>query len=269
MTGVCDKKEVKVAEGKSMFKGAISLGGSVLIPMRIVKATSQHDVRFHEYHKCPDGQVGRVGRQKPCKVCGAVLSEADITKGIEVSKGSIVSFTKDEMANLPLKSTREIEVERFVGAEEINPLIIDETYYVLPDDKLGIKAFELFVRGLKKQRKVAIGKITIAQREHICAISAMGNSMLLNTLHWSDEIREMPQPPKTDVVDDEVELISQVINKYSKPFDHTVYVDEYTDAVQTMIDAKLKGEALPTAPAAQVKETANLKDALTDLLNKP
>jgi len=248
---------------RPIFKGAISLG-SFLIPMRIVKATKEHDVKFHEYHAT---DLGRVGRSKPCKSCGNILTEADIIKGVEITKGNVISFTKEELENLPIKSAKTIEIDRFVKADELSPLMMEDAYYVLPEE-IGVKAFELFVKGLKKQRKVAIGKIVMRQREHICAMQPMGSGLLLNTVYYADEIRDMPQVPKAQVVDDEVELICQVINKYTKPFEHGAYTDEYTDAVQALIDAKLKGETPPVAPTAQAKEAPNLKDALTDLLNK-
>lgn len=247
-------------ESRPIFKGAISLG-SFLIPMRIVKATSEHDVRFHEYHAT---DMGRVGRSKPCKSCGAVLSGADILKGIEVSKGTVISFTPQEIESLPVKSAKNIEIDRFVAAEELNPLMFDGAYYVLPEE-IGVKAFELFVNGLKKERKVAIGKIAMRQREHICAIFPSGNGLMLNTLHYHDEIRPMPSVPKAQTQADEVELIGQVIKKYTKPFDHAAYVDEYTDAIQAIIDAKLKGEAVPVMEN-KVPEVRNLKEALEGLL---
>lgn len=246
---------------RSIFKGAISIGGFV-IPMRVVKATSEHDVRFHEYHTT---DMGRVGRSKPCKACGTVLTEADITKGVEVSKGSVISFTKEELENLPIKSAKNIEIDRFVGTDELNPLMFDAAYYVLPDE-IGQKAFELFVEGLKKARKVAIGKIAMRQREHICAIFPHGTGLMLNTLHYYDEIRNMPQVPKAQLLENEVELINQVIKKHSKPFEHAAYVDEYTDAIQALIDAKLEGKPIPVAQGGETKEPVDIVAALKGLL---
>jgi len=250
-----------MTEGRPIFKGAISLG-SFLIPMRIIKATSEHDVRLHEYHAT---DMGRVGRSKPCKVCGAILNEDSIVKGMEVTKGDVLTFTKQELESLPVKSTKTIEIDRFVAADELNPLMFDGAYYVLPED-IGVKAFELFVSGLKRERRVAIGKIALRQREHICAIFPSGNGLMLNTLHYHDEIRDMPSVPKAQVIEDEVELIRQVIKKYTKPFEHAAYSDEYTTAIQALVDAKLKGEAVPVAEEKKV-ETQNLKDALLGLLN--
>lgn len=246
---------------RPIFKGGISLG-SFLIPIRIVKATSQHDVRFHEYHAT---DFGRVGRQKPCKICGEVLTEDSIIKGIEISKGNVITFTKDELASLPIQSTKTIEIDRFVSADELNPLLFDSAYYVLPEE-IGVKAFELFVKGLKKEKKVAIGKIAMRQRENICAIAPYGNGLLLNTLHYSDEVRDMPSVLKAKTIDDEVELISQVIKKHTKPFEHNIYTDNYTSAIQMLIDAKLKGETITIVDSH--REEVSIEDALRNLLKE-
>jgi DNA end-binding protein Ku len=250
---------------RPIFKGAIDLGCGFIIPMKVIKATDEHDVRFHEYHT---KDMGRVGRDKPCKTCGAILSSDEICKGVEVSKGNVITFMQEELDNLPVTSNKNIVVERFIEAGEINPLMYESAYFVVPEE-IGLKAYEMFVRGLKKQHKVAIGKIALRQREHICAISPMGNGLLLNTMFYADEVREMPAIPKAQVINDEVELIGQVINKFSKPFDHGIYADEYTNAVQAVIDAKLKGEKVVPVASTEVKVAKSLTDALSDLLNKP
>lgn len=248
---------------RPIFKGAIDLGCGFIIPMKVVKATKEHDVRFHEYHT---KDMGSVGRNKPCKVCGAVLSTNEICKGVEVSKGNILSFTQEELDNLPVASNRNIVIDRYVEASDLNPLMYESAYFVLPED-IGVKAYEMFVRGLKKQHKVAIGKIALRQREHICAIFPMGNGLVLNTMFYSDEVRDMPSIPKAQVLDDEVELMGQVMNKFTKPFDYGAYSDDYNNAIQAAIDAKLKGEKVPTA-AATPQVAVSLTDALNRLVNQ-
>jgi len=248
---------------RPIFKGAISLG-SFLIPMRIIKATKDHDVKFHEYHAT---DMGRVGRSKPCKSCGTILAENMIIKGVEVSKDTVVTFTKEELDNLPVKSSKTVEIDRFVGSAELDELMFDNSYYVLPED-IGVKAYELFVNGLKKERKVAVGRISMRQRENTCIISVLGNGLLLRTLRYCDEVRDMPSVPKAQVVDDEVELICQVIKKYTKPFEPWVYTDQYTASLERLIQAKVKGETVNVASPEQPKEATSLKDALVGLLEK-
>ena len=248
---------------KPAFRGAISLG-SLLIPMRIVKATKSHDVAFHEYHTA---DLARTGRKKVCKGCEADLTEGDISKGLEITKGQIMTFTKEELESLPLSTTRNIEIDRFVEAKDLNPIMFDAVYYVLPEE-IGAKAYDLFLKGLKKLHKIAIGKVAIRQREHICALQPMNGGLVLSTMYYADEIRDMPQVLKVQTNDAELELITQVINKFSKAFDHDAYADNYTEAIKTIADAKLAGKKVPTAPAPQAQQVPNLEDALRDLLSK-
>jgi DNA end-binding protein Ku len=186
---------------------------------------------------------------------------------VEVTKDNVISFTEAEMDNIPLKSAKTIDIDRFVEASDITPVMLEEAYYVLPDEAIGAKAYEWFVKGLKREHKVAIGKVCLRQREHICVISPMGNGLVLNTMFYADEVREMPQPPKAQVTDGEVDLICQVIGKFSKPFEHTAYTDEYTQVIQSMIDAKLKGEKIQVVAEAK-QPSQDLESALRSMLNK-
>ena len=249
---------------RAIFKGAILLG-SFPIPIQVVKATKDHDVAFHEYHST---DLARTGRKSICKGCGKDLESAEIIKGVEVSKGNIVCFSKEEMESLPLKSTREIAIERYVGIGELNPLMFESAYYVTPSEDYAVKAFTQFVKGLQKLHKIAIGKVAMRSREQLCALQPLNGGLVMNTMYYQDEIRGMPQTKTAEVNDGEVELISQVISKFSKPFEHGVYTDDYTDAVNTMVDAKMKGQPLPVMQMAANKEAPALEDALKDLLSK-
>lgn len=248
---------------RAIFKGNISLG-PLLVPMRIVKATSSHDLPFHEYHA---DDMGRVGRSKPCKSCGKVLTEADIVKGMEPSKGTVLTFTKEELASLPVKSTKSIVIDRFVDAKELNPIMFDNAYYVLPDEKLGLQAFELLVKCLKLEKKVAIGKVALRQRENICAIAPHGNGLVLNTMHYEDEIRKMPQVEKGVAPDEDyADVVRKFMQKLTKPFDYSAYTDEYTSALQDLVDAKLDGKTISVTEEKQ--EVQSLEDALAAMASE-
>src|SRR3990172_8089502 len=116
--------------GKSMFKGAIMFG-AFPIPIQVSKATDNHDIAFHEYHA---SDMGRVGRNKPCKVCGAELTEADIIKGYEPSKGTVLTFAATDFETLPVGSSKNLIIDRYVSASEVSPLLYEEAYYVSPAD---------------------------------------------------------------------------------------------------------------------------------------
>ena len=242
---------------------AISIGGAFLIPVRLDKAIRDSKVSLHEYHK---DDMGASGRKAYCKSCGKELSSDDIVKGIEVSKGQVVTFSKEELESLPLSTTKNIEIDRFVEARELNQLTFGTPYYIVPDE-IGVKAFNLFMAGLKKLNKVAIGKVAIRNRENLCAIRPTSNGMIMSIMCWHDELKEAPTIPKSDFTDNELDLITQVIGKFSKNFVHSDFSDRYNDALKKMADKKLKGEAISVAQE-QPQPQQSLEDALKALLNE-
>ena len=239
------------------------VGGTFLIPVKVDTIAKEAKSNLHEYHK---DDMGAGGRKKYCKACNKEISDADIVKGLEVAKGTVVTFTKEELANLPLSTTKNIEVDRFVEAGEINPLLMETDYYVSPRDGSD-NAFNLFAEGLRKLKKVAIGKVAIAQRENLCVIHPIGGKVVLSTMFWSGEMKEAPQVPKTEVTEVQLDLITQVIGKFSKKFNHNDYSDEYLTALNKMANDKLAGKNITVAtPQAQPQQ--NLEDALRALVNK-
>jgi len=246
---------------RAIWKGAIGIG-MFLIPIKLSKAVDSHDVLFHEYH-ATDG--GSVGRKQYCKDCNVDLASADVVKGYLPTKGAApVTFTEAELSNIPVQSVRVINVDTFIDFKEVNPVALETSYYVSPED-VGIKPFTLLLYGLKKTNRVAVGKLTLRNREQACVIRPVDGAMLLTMLSFSDEIRKEPQIDAAVVSDNEKSLIEQVIQKNSGTFDHTAYKDTYTDAVKEMVAAKLEGKELPAA-APQPKNTQSLEEALAAML---
>ena len=241
---------------------AISIGGLFLIPIKLDKATKEDKVSLHEYHK---DDMGAGGRKRYCKTCNKDIGEADVVKGMEISKGQIVTFTKEELESLPLSTVHMVEIDRFCEAKDVNPLTFDTTYFLAPED-VGVPAFNLFMEGLKKTKKVAIGKVAVRQRENLCVIRPLNGGLVLSTMYWSDELKETPQVPKAEVTPTQLELMSTVIGKFSKPFVHTDYTDKYNDALLEMAQKKLAGETI--AVAVQQQPQRNLEDALRALVDK-
>lgn len=236
------------------------VGGTFLIPVKVDTIVKIAKSNLHEYHK---EDMGSGGRKKYCKVCNKELSEDDVIKGIEITKGKIVTFTKEELASLPLSTTKNIEIDCFIDAGEINPLLMEKDYYMSPDGSEN--AFNLFAEGLRRLKKVAIGKVAIAQRENLCVIHFTGGKLLMSTLFWNEEIKQAPLMPKTNITDVQIDLITQVIGKFSKPFNHADYSDQYLNALRNMAQQKINGEAITVIDEQQPQE--NMDDALRALIN--
>ena len=253
-----------MAKGQSRgWKMAISIGGAFLIPIRLDGIAREAKSNLHEYHK---DDMGAGGRKRYCKTCNKELAETDIIKGLEVSKGQVVTFTAEELDSLPLATTKNIEIDRFIQAKELNPLTYETTYYLAPDE-VGIQAFNLFAEGLKKLNKVAIGKVAIRQRESLCVIRPHNGGLIMSTLYWAGEMKDAPQVPKAQVTDVQLDLIKQVIGKFSKPLNYADYSDKYLDTLNQMAQDKLTGKIV-TIAAPQAQPQQNLEDALKALVEK-
>lgn len=237
------------------------VGGTFLIPVKVDTIAKEAKSNLHEYHAA---DMGAGGRKKYCKKCNAEITDADIVKGVEVTKGQVVTFNKDELASLPLSTTKNIEIDRFVEAGEIDPLLMDTDYYMSPRDGSD-NAFNLFTEGMKKLKKVAVGKVAIAQRENLCVIHPVNGKMVMSTMFWNEEMKQPPQLPKTEITDVQLDLITQVIGKFSKPFNHADYSDQYLTALRSMAQKKMNGEVI--AVTAEQQPQQNLEDALKALVN--
>lgn len=242
------------------WKMAISIGGAFLIPVRLDGVAREAKTEMHEYHK---KDMGRGGRKTYCKSCLEEIGTDDIVKGIEVVKGQVVTFTPEELAGLPLATTKNIEIDRFCEASELNLLTFNDTYHLAPDE-VGVSAFNLFVRGLEKLGKVAVGKVAVRQREHLCVIRPIGGRLVMSTMYWDEEMKGAPNVPGTEVTDVQLDLITQVIGKYSKPFNHADYSDQYLVALREMAQRKLSGDVVAVAEV-QAPPQENMEDALRRL----
>ena len=123
---------------RAMWKGAVSFG-LVNVPVKMYTATSSHDVAFHQVHRS-DG--GRIKYRRVCEACGEAVGYDEIAKGFESPDGQLVVLTDEDLADLPITSSREIEVERFVPAEQIDPMLLEKSYYLEPE-KIGVKPYAL------------------------------------------------------------------------------------------------------------------------------
>jgi DNA end-binding protein Ku len=228
---------------RAMWTGAIQFG-LVTIPVKLYLATESKGISFNMLHKT---DLSRIQMKVWCPVEDEPISRSDTVKGYEYSPGEYVVITDEDLERVPLKTVRSIEIEQFTKAERDDAAVrfVKSAYYLEPD-KIGRKAFNLLKSVLDDEGLTAICKVVIKDREALAALDPFGDTMLLTTLHWPDEIRSTAE---LDLGDEsytfkpaELTMAKQLVSAMTAEFDPSQYKDEYREALETIIQAKVDGE---------------------------
>jgi DNA end-binding protein Ku len=246
---------------RSIWKGAISFG-LVTIPVKVYSATEQRDVSFHQVHR-KDG--GRIKFRRVCTVCGEEVSYADVAKGYELPGGEVVVLTDEDFADLPLSTSRRIDVLQFAAVDQVDPIYFNKSYYLEPDAQ-GDKPYVLLRDALESSGRVAVVKVALRQRESLATLRVRNGVFVLETMLWPDEIRTPDFPfleEDVEVRSQELEMASSLIETMAGDFDPSDYKDAYREALQAVIEAKAEGrEVVQPAPADEEPAAADLLSAL-------
>jgi DNA end-binding protein Ku len=230
---------------RALWKGAITFG-LVNVPIKLYSATEDHDVSLHQVH---DADGGRIRYERRCEVCGKVVEYSHIDKAYAEGKTTVV-LTEDDLKSLPEERSKEIEVVEFVPSEQIDPIMLDRSYFLEPD-KPAVKAYTLLRRALEETDRTAIAQFSLRQKTRLAALRCRGKVLMLQSLLWDDEVREADFPSlKEDVrvSSQELEMASSLIGNMAADFTPDKFSDEYQDQLRQLIAAKLeKGDAVDTA----------------------
>ena len=247
---------------RSIWKGAISFG-LVTIPVKLYSATEQKDVSFHQVRRS-DGS--RIKYKRVAAVDGEEVSYGDIAKGYELSSGETVVLTDEDFKDLPLTTNRAIDVLQFVPLEELDPIFFEKSYYLEPD-KAGVKPYVLLRDALEQSGKVAVVKVALRNRESLAALRVRDGVFVLETMLWPDEVRA----PDFGFLDEDVEVRPQelamagsLIETLTGEFDASQYKDEYREALQAVIEAKVEGREV-VAPSESQPTTGTVVDLMAAL----
>src|ERR671931_1946985 len=150
---------------RTMWKGAISFG-LVSIPIKVFPSTEEKGLSFNQLH---DEDHGRIKYQRVCSKCGEIVPYEHIVKGYEYEKDKYVVLTDEDFAAVPVHSSRAIDIVQFVDLEEIDPLYFQKSYYVVPEEA-GVKAYTLLRQAMSEDGRVAVAKIALREKEHLCTL---------------------------------------------------------------------------------------------------
>ena len=234
---------------RAIWKGAVSFG-LVSIGVKLYSATEEKDIRFHQVHRA-DG--GRIRYKRVCEACGEEVSYDDIAKGFDLGGGDMVILTDEDFGDLPLSTSRAIDVLEFVPAEQVDPILYNKAYYLEPEGVSG-KPYVLLRDALIDSDRVAIVKVALRQREQLATLRVREGVLVLNTMLWPDEIRAANfnfLDENLTVRPQELQMAASLIESMAGDFKPEEFTDEYRTALQKVIDAKVSGKEIIAAPAVE------------------
>lgn len=247
-----------------MWKGSVSFG-LVSIPVRLYVATESKGVSFHQL--CPEHN-SRIRYKRWCEQGDHEVAYGDIRKGYEVGRDTYVIIEESDLDNLPLPTARTIEIQEFVPNGGIEPGLYYKGAYYMEPEEAGRKAYHLLREALADTERVAVAKIALRDREHLCALHSLDGMLLLNTLHWPDEIRsaEGLAGIEADIKINPRELQmakSLIENLAEEKFEPARYHDDYREALEHVVQAKLEGAEAVEAPHVEAEpKVMDLMEAL-------
>jgi DNA end-binding protein Ku len=250
---------------RSMWRGAIQFG-LVTIPVKLYLATeARGGLSFNLLHKTC---LTKIQMKTYCPTHDEYIDRSETVRGFEWSKGEYVVVTEEDLASLPLKTVRSIEIETFVDAQRNgNGLLFVRQAYYLEPEAVGRKAFYLLKSVLGDMGLSAICKVVLKDREHLAAMNPYSKTMLLTSLYWPDEVRsledlDLPEE-EHDFKPAEKKMAEQLVRAMTGEFQSEDYHDEYREALMAVIESKVAGRprALPQ-PAAPSTKLVDLMSVL-------
>ena len=243
----------------TVWKGHLTFG-LISIPVRMFAAARGERISFNQLHNVCNS---RLKQPLFCPVCNRNVERSEVVKGYEYDKDQYVLFNEEELDKIEPPSAHVMEILEFVKLEEMDPLYLDSSYYITPEDA-GLKAYTLLMKAMQETGYGAIAKLTMHQREHIVIIRPGAKTLTLHTMFYSSEIRAAEAVPtdKIEVKDQEKRLAEQLIESLAVPFQPDKYRDEYSENVRAMIAAKLKGQQVIETPQPHLAPVIDLMEAL-------
>ena len=247
---------------RSIWKGTVSFG-LVSIGVKLFSATEERDVAFHQVRRS-DGS--RIRYRRVAEADGEEVSYGDIAKGYELPSGETVVLTDEDFADLPLPTAKVVDVLQFVPAEQIDPIYFAKSYYLEPEQN-ALKPYVLLRDALAESGMAGLVKVAIRNREQLATLRVREGVIVLETMIWPDEVRT----PNFGFLDEDVQLRAQerqmaqsLVESMSGDFDPTEYTDDYREALQAVIDAKVEGRELVEPEEAQPR-AGNVVDLMSAL----
>ena len=252
---------------RALWKGSISFG-LVTVPIGLVSAIeAREELVFNLLHK-KDGS--RIKQKRFCEQEDVEVPWAEVVKGYQYAKAQYVVMTEEDFEKARVPATQMFEIRRFVPANDVEDLYFEHPYYVQPDGRGAAKPYALLRDALAETGKLGIGTIVLRQREHLAALDAAGEALVLTTMRFAHEIRS---PKDLDLpglrqswTDKEMKLARQLMDTLSDEWDPRAFRDTYTEVLRQAIEAKVEGKEVVSPEMPRRPRVVSLMKALEQSL---
>jgi DNA end-binding protein Ku len=246
---------------RSLWNGTIAFG-MVRVPIKLYSATESKAIRFRERH-VTDGAA--IEHRRVCVQEEREVPYNETVKGFEVSSGSYITLSKEEIASADGPGARMIEIEHFARSEEIDPVYYERAYRLGPG-KFGDQAYRLLHAALQQSGRVGIGRFVFHNKAQLVALRATEQVIALDTMRFADELvapAEMEIPaPQRKPSKAEVAAARTLVEQLSSSFEPEAYEDTYRAALLELIERKASGETIATPEAEPITPEDDLLGAL-------
>jgi DNA end-binding protein Ku len=254
----------------SVWSGYLTFG-LISMPVRLFSGARSAGISFNMLHR---DDLQRVKQQYICPAENKVVERSDIVKGYEYRKGEYVVIEPEEIKKIEPKTAKNMEILEFVKSSEVDPVYFESSYYMLPEEA-GRRPYALLTKALEESQYVAIAKLTMHNREYTVFLRPHSGGMMLHTMYYKEEVREVEGfgAPDVQLKDAEVKVAHQLIEALADKWDPDKYHDEFQDNLKNLIQTKLEGGKIaevekPKKLAPVVDLMAALKQSLAQMEGK-
>jgi DNA end-binding protein Ku len=250
----------------SVWKGFVTFG-LVSVPIRLYAAARETHVSFNQIHaECGS----KTKQQLICPSCDRVVERSEIAKGYPIERDRFVIVTPEDLKTLEAESSDNMNIIQFVKLSDVDPIYFQTSYYSAPEDS-GRRAYSLLMQGMEKMQVAAIAKVTMHQREQVVLIRPYDKGLVLHTIYFQEEVREVPEygsQGNQELQKEEVELAQMFMTRLIGKFDPSQFKDEYQTRVMQLIETKQAGMSPAKQEHPRKGQVINLMDALRKSLQE-
>jgi DNA end-binding protein Ku len=243
----------------SIWKGHLTFG-LVSFPVRLFTAARSESISFNQLHKEDNSRIKQVVF---CQAENKEIPRSEIVKGYEYEKGKYVVIDDEDIKRVAPKTAKVMEIQEFVKADDVDPVFLESSYYMAPDEG-GEKPYSLLFAAMRETKYFGIAKIAMHNREHVVVLRPGDKGMVLHTMYYADEVRRSEEfrTDPSSLKEKELALAKMLVESLAGEFEPEKYHDAYRDNLRKMIEAKIEGHKVVETPEAHVAPVIDIMEAL-------